>query len=378
MDAAERAAALDAEGRDASGCERCGSPTSARRSSSARVRPTRELMLVGEAPGFHEDRRASPFAGRRARAPRAAARGRRARARDVYVATVLKCRPPGQPRSAARGDRGLRAAPLPADRARPARASSRRSGTSPPRSSRASALGITRVHGAGARGDARSRRRPPLPALPPGRSPLHAVDARGARAATSPGSRSCSAARGARAGPAARSSPSAVACRARARQAPRARAARALLSRACRASARRRPRPPRPRRSRARSPAGSSRETSSLVSGELGAGQDDVRARRLPGARRRASRVTSPTFTIGHRYRGRRSTSRTSTSTASAALAAAEWGDLEPYFDDAVVVRRVARGRRGALPEPRARASPRARRPDDAGASSVDAASPRC
>jgi DNA polymerase len=54
-----------------------------------------DLMLVGEAPGFHEDRHGLPFVGQagqlldRLLAAIGLERG------DVYVANVLKCRPPG-------------------------------------------------------------------------------------------------------------------------------------------------------------------------------------------------------------------------------------------------------------------------------------------
>jgi tRNA threonylcarbamoyladenosine biosynthesis protein TsaE len=71
-----------------------------------------------------------------------------------------------------------------------------------------------------------------------------------------------------------------------------------------------------------------------LVRGELGAGKTTL----VRGACRSLGidePVTSPTFTIGHLYRG----------TATVAhldlyrfvgLSAAEWGDLEPYFDGTI------------------------------------------
>jgi tRNA threonylcarbamoyladenosine biosynthesis protein TsaE len=71
------------------------------------------------------------------------------------------------------------------------------------------------------------------------------------------------------------------------------------------------------------------------VSGELGAGKTTF----VRGACRAlgvTSPVTSPTFTIGHRYSGRVDVSHLDLYRFTA-VSAAEWGDLGPYFDDAVV-----------------------------------------
>lgn len=46
--------------------------------------------------------------------------------------------------------------------------------------------------------------------------------------------------------------------------------------------------------------------------------------------------VTSPTFTIGHRYHGRVDVSHLDLFRFRD-VSPAEWGDLEPYFDDAIV-----------------------------------------
>jgi tRNA threonylcarbamoyladenosine biosynthesis protein TsaE len=71
-----------------------------------------------------------------------------------------------------------------------------------------------------------------------------------------------------------------------------------------------------------------------LIRGELGAGKTTL----VRGACRSLGidePVTSPTFTIGHLYRG-------STTVAHldlyrfVGISAAEWGDLEPYFDDTI------------------------------------------
>jgi tRNA threonylcarbamoyladenosine biosynthesis protein TsaE len=71
------------------------------------------------------------------------------------------------------------------------------------------------------------------------------------------------------------------------------------------------------------------------VSGELGAGKTTF----VRGACRSlgvSSPVTSPTFTIGHRYAGAVDVSHLDLY-RFASVSPAEWGDLEPYFDAAVV-----------------------------------------
>jgi DNA polymerase len=57
--------------------------------------PAAELALVGEAPGFHEDREGRPFAGRARELLARLLAGIGLGLEDVYLATVLKCRPPG-------------------------------------------------------------------------------------------------------------------------------------------------------------------------------------------------------------------------------------------------------------------------------------------
>lgn len=71
------------------------------------------------------------------------------------------------------------------------------------------------------------------------------------------------------------------------------------------------------------------------VSGELGAGKTTF----VRGASRAlgvTSHVTSPTFTIGHRYEGDLPVAHLDLYRFSG-MSPAEWGDLEPYFDGAVV-----------------------------------------
>jgi tRNA threonylcarbamoyladenosine biosynthesis protein TsaE len=88
------------------------------------------------------------------------------------------------------------------------------------------------------------------------------------------------------------------------------------------------------------------------VSGELGTGKTTFvrgacRALGVDGP------VTSPTFTIGHRYRGRETDVSHLDLYRFRGLSAAEWGDLEPYFDGAIVFVEWPEAGEGALPPAR-------------------------
>ncbi len=88
------------------------------------------------------------------------------------------------------------------------------------------------------------------------------------------------------------------------------------------------------------------------VSGELGAGKTTF----VRGACRAlgvTGRVTSPTFTVGHRYRGSVDVSHLDLYRFRG-LSSAEWGDLEPYFEGAVVFVEWPEAGGAALPPSRA------------------------
>jgi len=58
--------------------------------------PTARLMFVGEGPGADEDARGEPFVGRAGQLlTEIITKGMRLRRDDVYIANVIKCRPPG-------------------------------------------------------------------------------------------------------------------------------------------------------------------------------------------------------------------------------------------------------------------------------------------
>jgi DNA polymerase len=54
-----------------------------------------ELMVIGEAPGADEDRQGEPFVGRAGQLLNAMLRALRMPREQVFIANVLKCRPPG-------------------------------------------------------------------------------------------------------------------------------------------------------------------------------------------------------------------------------------------------------------------------------------------
>jgi DNA polymerase len=57
--------------------------------------PNADLMFVGEAPGFHEDKQGVPFVGAAGKLLDQLLAGIRLSRSEVFVANVLKCRPPG-------------------------------------------------------------------------------------------------------------------------------------------------------------------------------------------------------------------------------------------------------------------------------------------
>jgi tRNA threonylcarbamoyladenosine biosynthesis protein TsaE len=87
------------------------------------------------------------------------------------------------------------------------------------------------------------------------------------------------------------------------------------------------------------------------VAGELGTGKTTLvrgacRALGVEGP------ITSPTFTVGHRYRGRVDVSHLDLY-RFAGVSPAEWGDLEPYFDGAVCFVEWPEAGEGVLPPAR-------------------------
>ena len=81
--------------REASVCERCPLSETRNRVVFGAGNADADLMFVGEAPGAEEDRQGLPFVGRAGAFLTELLEGIGLKREDVFIANVLKCRPPG-------------------------------------------------------------------------------------------------------------------------------------------------------------------------------------------------------------------------------------------------------------------------------------------
>jgi len=79
----------------AASCTACGLASTRTRVVFGAGRADAELMFVGEGPGAEEDRRGEPFVGRAGTLLTQLIAGIDLTRDDVYIANVVKCRPPG-------------------------------------------------------------------------------------------------------------------------------------------------------------------------------------------------------------------------------------------------------------------------------------------
>ncbi len=94
-DALARRDALAAHAADTAACTRCRLAQGRTQVVYGVGDPDADLMFVGEAPGFHEDQQGYPFVGQAGKLlDKLLASIGMSRA-DVYIANVIKCRPPG-------------------------------------------------------------------------------------------------------------------------------------------------------------------------------------------------------------------------------------------------------------------------------------------
>ena len=88
------------------------------------------------------------------------------------------------------------------------------------------------------------------------------------------------------------------------------------------------------------------------VAGELGSGKTTF-VRGACAALGVRERVTSPTYTVGHRYHGAGAEISHLDLYRFQGVSPAEWGDLEPYFDDAISFVEWPEAGAGVLPAAR-------------------------
>jgi DNA polymerase len=93
-DAVERASALRAYADETAGCTRCPLAEGRTQVVFGVGNPDADLMFVGEAPGFHEDQQGIPFVGQAGKLLDRLLGGIGLQRSDIYIANVLKCRPP--------------------------------------------------------------------------------------------------------------------------------------------------------------------------------------------------------------------------------------------------------------------------------------------
>jgi DNA polymerase len=86
---------LIAYGDVVAGCEQCALSQTRTQVVFGSGSPTAELMFVGEAPGYHEDKQGVPFVGAAGKLLGKLLEGIGMTRDDVWVCNVLKCRPPG-------------------------------------------------------------------------------------------------------------------------------------------------------------------------------------------------------------------------------------------------------------------------------------------
>ena len=82
-------------GAEVAGCTRCPLSETRTQVVFGSGSPTADLMFVGEAPGFHEDKQGVPFVGAAGQLLGKLLAGIGLTREDVFVVNVLKCRPPG-------------------------------------------------------------------------------------------------------------------------------------------------------------------------------------------------------------------------------------------------------------------------------------------
>ena len=94
MTEAERRATLEAIAQEVAVCTRCRLHQTRTRAVPGEGHPETEVVLVGEGPGFNEDRQGRPFVGQAGAKLEALLTSIGWRRQEVFITNVVKCRPP--------------------------------------------------------------------------------------------------------------------------------------------------------------------------------------------------------------------------------------------------------------------------------------------
>ena len=86
---------LDVVAKEAAGCTRCGLAASRTQVVFGVGNPDADLLFIGEAPGFHEDKQGEPFVGAAGQLLNQLLSVIEIPRQDVYINNVILCRPPG-------------------------------------------------------------------------------------------------------------------------------------------------------------------------------------------------------------------------------------------------------------------------------------------
>jgi DNA polymerase len=94
-DGPARAVELDRLSSEWLGCQKCALARTRTQVVVGAGDPDSDLMFVGEAPGYHEDKQGMPFVGQAGKILEGLLESIGLTRSQVYIANVLKCRPPG-------------------------------------------------------------------------------------------------------------------------------------------------------------------------------------------------------------------------------------------------------------------------------------------
>ena len=95
MSLEERQEALDAIAAEIRACQQCPLHSGRTNAVPGAGRADADIMFIGEAPGFHEDKQGLPFVGASGKYLDQLLQSINLSREDVFITNVVKCRPPG-------------------------------------------------------------------------------------------------------------------------------------------------------------------------------------------------------------------------------------------------------------------------------------------